>query len=85
MEIDPVVNESWRDEAACRTITGTYNSLFFSEVKQDIEAAKQICEQCPVQVECLGYAAITRQQFGIWGGEKMNKSRHDRGRSKKSA
>jgi len=33
-----------------------------------IARAKAICASCPVQVECLEYAVITAQRFGIWGG-----------------
>ncbi|MGH8936667.1 MAG: WhiB family transcriptional regulator [Acidimicrobiia bacterium] len=33
-----------------------------------IELAKAICRQCPVQDECLQYALETNQESGVWGG-----------------
>ena len=30
--------------------------------------AKVLCEACPVQRECLTYALIAREPYGIWGG-----------------
>lgn len=33
-----------------------------------IKAAKAICKQCPIKVECLTYALESGQRFGIWGG-----------------
>lgn len=60
----------WRDRAACR---GVDPELFFPIGRDDVErpeidAAKQICEGCPVHDECLAYALRTRQPEGIWGG-----------------
>ena len=31
-------------------------------------AAKIICMQCPVRVECADYAVRTREPYGVWGG-----------------
>jgi WhiB family redox-sensing transcriptional regulator len=31
-------------------------------------AAKAVCDRCPVQPDCLSYALITGQDYGIWGG-----------------
>ena len=49
--------------------------LFFPEDIADpekrelsIKAAKAICRQCPIKVECLTYALSTNQRYGIWGG-----------------
>jgi WhiB family redox-sensing transcriptional regulator len=33
-----------------------------------IEAAKAICMECPVRVECLEWALATGQDAGVWGG-----------------
>jgi WhiB family redox-sensing transcriptional regulator len=30
--------------------------------------AKRICIGCPVRQECLDYALVSNQRFGIWGG-----------------
>jgi WhiB family redox-sensing transcriptional regulator len=33
-----------------------------------IEAAKAICMQCEVRVQCLEWALATAQDAGVWGG-----------------
>ena len=30
--------------------------------------AKELCKACPVKTECLNYALIAREPYGIWGG-----------------
>jgi WhiB family redox-sensing transcriptional regulator len=41
--------------------------------------AKVICAACPVQTECLEYALVARESYGIWGGltakERWNRLR----------
>lgn len=58
---------NWREAAACK---GAESEIFFpaSEDLQGINAAKEICEGCPVADECLTYAIETNQTEGIWGG-----------------
>jgi len=54
----------WRLKAACRT-SGT--SLFFSSPKSDdIQKAKSICSNCPVNYHCL-QSALQFQYYGVWG------------------
>jgi WhiB family redox-sensing transcriptional regulator len=33
-----------------------------------IDAAKTICMECPVRVECLEWSLATGQDAGVWGG-----------------
>lgn len=33
----------------------------------NLSAAKELCSQCPLQVQCLRYA-IRNSEVGIWGG-----------------
>ena len=33
-----------------------------------VEAAKRVCEGCPVQERCLEYALRNRIDHGVWGG-----------------
>ena len=33
-----------------------------------IAAAKAVCFQCPVRIECLEWAIATGQDSGVWGG-----------------
>ncbi|TDT17739.1 transcription factor WhiB [Ilumatobacter fluminis] len=63
-------DDVWRDHALCRD---TDPELFFpvgttgqALVSQD--HAKQVCQECTVQQECLDYALDTNQDSGIWGG-----------------
>jgi len=64
---------AWQERAACR---GPESALFFppstTERKEDREwretKAKEICQTCPVQPECLEYALTIREPHGIWGG-----------------
>jgi len=61
----------WRDHANCRSADP---SLFFPDAgaeeaqREEIEAARALCQACPVQAACLQFALETRQQDGIWGG-----------------
>ncbi len=55
----------WMERAAC----GGMTDLFYPEGPGP--ASKQvalICELCPVTRECLGYAVVTSQRYGTWGG-----------------
>ena len=42
---------------------------------EQIEAAKAVCEQCPVKTECLQFALETNQDSGIWGGTSEEERR----------
>lgn len=30
--------------------------------------AKQMCNECPIRQQCLEYAIVADEQYGIWGG-----------------
>jgi WhiB family redox-sensing transcriptional regulator len=34
----------------------------------EIRIAKAICVQCPIKQECLEYALVADEPYGIWGG-----------------
>jgi len=62
--------DDWRQAAACRD---TDPDLFFpvgttGPAIDQIEAAKAVCRACVVQNECLEYALVNGEKFGIWGG-----------------
>lgn len=67
------VSESWQAKAACR---GPQAAVFFppshAERKDEKLAresrAKEICAECHVRDDCLGYAIRIREPHGIWGG-----------------
>lgn len=56
----------WSQRAACSTMP-TERLFPHSEAKQKV-AASEICTGCPVQIECLNFALVTREDFGVWGG-----------------
>lgn len=43
--------------------------LWFAESPNDVEYAKQLCLDCPVQAMCLAGALDRREPWGVWGGE----------------
>jgi WhiB family redox-sensing transcriptional regulator len=64
------VGVAWRKSAACQAVAA---DLFFpigrtGDAVGQIEAAKLVCQTCPVQIACLQYALETNQEAGIWGG-----------------
>ncbi|MEM7338037.1 MAG: WhiB family transcriptional regulator [Actinomycetota bacterium] len=61
-------DETWRVEAACRTIPEAWK-LFYSEELHDIAAAKRVCAECPVIAPCLEGAINRAEPCGVWGGQ----------------
>lgn len=43
--------------------------LWFAEAPGDLERAKQLCETCPIQAECLAGALRREEPWGVWGGQ----------------
>ena len=43
--------------------------LWFAESPSDVEFAKALCTDCPVQAMCLSGALERREPWGVWGGE----------------
>jgi len=39
-----------------------------SQQNNHYQAAKKMCAQCPIKMQCLEYALETRQPYGVWGG-----------------
>ena len=67
----------WRAEALCRD---TDPELFFpigttGAALAQIEQARAVCRQCPVQADCLDFALTTNQDSGIWGGTSEEERR----------
>jgi len=69
-DLSLTVDESWQAEAPCKGVDVFYEPE--KEKKEDRimrEAyAKEICGACAVRPQCLDYALIYKDQFGIWGG-----------------
>jgi WhiB family redox-sensing transcriptional regulator len=73
---------TWRKAAICRD---TDPDLFFpvgttGYALVQIDRAKQVCGECPVNPDCLQYALDTNQDSGIWGGTSEEERRSIRRR-----
>ena len=73
---------TWRVDAVCKD---TDPELFFpvgttGQALLQIDRAKQVCDECPVKIECLDFAIETNQDSGIWGGTSEEERRDIRRR-----
>jgi WhiB family redox-sensing transcriptional regulator len=66
---------SWQDYANCR---GADADLFFPERGASTRKAKAICNACDVKAECLDFAIVQGEKFGIWGGMSERERRRVR-------
>jgi WhiB family redox-sensing transcriptional regulator len=68
-----VESAAWMKDANC-TDPSIDPDWFFpdSEHPTNLEqrAALSICQNCPVQMNCLGYAIKHWPVYGVWGGMK---------------
>jgi WhiB family redox-sensing transcriptional regulator len=57
--------KDWQERALCAQ---TDPEAFFPEKGGSTREAKRICAGCEVRAECLEYALMHDERFGIWGG-----------------
>lgn len=57
-------DQPWRREALCKGA----DHLFFTERGTPLDKAVTLCMECPVRIDCIGYAIETRPSYGLWGG-----------------
>lgn len=62
--------------AACKDMDP---AMFFPARGMPTEDAKAICQRCPVQGDCLEYALVNGEVFGVWGGMSERQRRRIRG------
>ena len=55
----------WKARANC---AGLDPDLFFPERGASMKEAKAVCRGCVVREECLEYALVNGEKFGLWGG-----------------
>jgi WhiB family transcriptional regulator, redox-sensing transcriptional regulator len=55
----------WQERALCAQ---TDPEAFFPEKGGSTREAKKVCLTCDVRGECLEYALLNDERFGIWGG-----------------
>ena len=75
---EPPEDLRWQDAGLCAQ---TDPEAFFPERGRSVRPAKQVCQSCKVQAECLEYALENDERFGVWGG----KSERERRRMKRQA
>ena len=59
-------NGHWSAGANCGFGKASPDALFVEGSAQ--RAARAICHDCPVRLECLADALDSRMDFGVWGG-----------------
>lgn len=59
------MDREWVHRSACR---GLDPIIFYPATDDEADAAKAVCAQCPVQLECLEHAIGNREHNGVWGG-----------------
>jgi WhiB family redox-sensing transcriptional regulator len=63
--------------------------LWFADDPSDVEQAKRLCRQCPLQLRCLAVAVQRHEPWGVWGGQLFENGRivprkRPRGRPRKT-
>jgi WhiB family transcriptional regulator, redox-sensing transcriptional regulator len=66
------VSETWWAEAAC---IGMDVNIFHPVYSGSARAAKAVCADCPVRMDCLKWALDHSIQDGIWGGLSIDERR----------
>ena len=70
----------WQAKARCAEVDP---EIFFPDRGGSSKAARAVCNQCEVRLQCLEYALNNKEQFGIWGGtseRERRRLRRDRAR-----
>jgi WhiB family redox-sensing transcriptional regulator len=62
----------WAADGACR---GKDNAPWYPERGTSLEPARKVCAACPVRTECLAYALLVCERFGVWGGASERQRR----------
>ncbi|MGZ6899055.1 MAG: WhiB family transcriptional regulator [Acidimicrobiia bacterium] len=70
-------DKRWQENANC---LGVDPDLFFPERGASTREAKSVCSNCEVRADCLEYALVNGEKFGIWGGlsERARRRRRPR-------
>ena len=65
-ELDRMPLPSWMADGLCLDY---HPDLWFSDNRNAIDRAKEICAGCPVRDLCLQWALDTRERHGVFGGQ----------------
>jgi len=63
----------WMGRANC---SGILPDLFFSDVRDLVLEAKEVCRGCVVRGQCLQYANDWQIRSGVWGGQAQDGRSH---------
>ena len=71
--IDPLTPKTWADHAACLNHPDVGPDAWYMDGTSKIDrlytrAARRVCDECPVRIECLTWAYTNAEQYGMWGG-----------------
>ena len=67
-----LMETGWMARGKCRDLPP---STFFPSDGVGVDAARQVCGECPVQEACLEYALSHRIDHGVWGGASERERR----------
>jgi WhiB family redox-sensing transcriptional regulator len=66
------MDTEWMSQGHCNQVPP---STFFPSDGVGVDAARKICEGCPVKGLCLEYALVNRIDHGVWGGTSERERR----------
>jgi WhiB family redox-sensing transcriptional regulator len=66
----------WQDRGLCGQ---TDPDAFFPDMGGSTRAAKRVCRSCEVRAECLEFALVHDERFGVWGGMSERERRRLKG------
>lgn len=69
MTLTEIDDATWMRQGNC---VGHPTDMFYPESNTNPQAL-ELCQTCPVRVECLTYAMRHHERFGIWGGTSAKK------------
>ena len=56
----------WKERGTCNQIDP---ELWFADTSRRVKArAASICASCPVRRQCLAWALVFDEEYGVWGG-----------------
>jgi WhiB family redox-sensing transcriptional regulator len=74
-----VMRLRWQDDASCRAHLLVADAWFpENEDGHALQAPPEVvatCAACPVRAECLSFAVILDEPYGVWGGVGCRKTR----------
>jgi len=66
------MDTEWMGNGHCSDVPP---ATFFPSDGVGVDAARRICQDCPVKSPCLEYALANRIDHGVWGGTSERERR----------